>query len=42
MARRTPYVADGVLHVREPSGRPEIAVDSPSWVGTASCAPNLA
>jgi LuxR family maltose regulon positive regulatory protein len=32
MTRRIPEVADGVLHVREPSGRPEIAVDSPSWV----------
>ena len=32
MTRRIPQVADGVLHVLEPSGGPEIAVDSPSWV----------
>src|SRR5215210_1489617 len=31
MARRTPYVADGMLRVPEPSGRPEIEVDSASW-----------
>src|SRR5215210_5001348 len=31
MARRTPYVVDGVLHVPELSGRPEIEVDSASW-----------
>ena len=29
MVRRIPHVADGVLHTREPSGGPEIAVDSP-------------
>src|SRR5215213_4185781 len=32
MTRRIPQVADGVLHVLEPSGGPEIAVDSPTWV----------
>jgi LuxR family maltose regulon positive regulatory protein len=32
MTRRIPEVADGVLHVLEPSSGPEIAVDSPSWV----------
>src|ERR671920_2282306 len=32
MTRRIPEVAYGVLHVLEPSGGPEIAVDSPSWV----------
>src|SRR5215210_3989655 len=31
MARRTPYVADGMLHVPELSGRPEIEVGSASW-----------
>src|SRR5215217_6526693 len=31
MARRTPYVADGMLHVPELSGHPEIEVDSVSW-----------
>src|SRR5215210_1756498 len=31
MARRTPYVADGMLHVPELGGRPEIEVDSASW-----------
>ena len=32
MTRRIPQVADGVLHVLDPSGGPEIAVASPSWV----------
>src|SRR3712207_4396303 len=32
MRRRIPEVADGVLRVLEPSGGPEIAVDSSSWV----------
>src|SRR5918992_93180 len=32
MAQRIPYVVDGVLHGPEPSGGPEIAVGSPSWV----------
>ena len=32
MARHTPYVSDGVLHVREPSGGPKIVVGSPSWI----------
>src|SRR5215212_3002162 len=32
MARRTPYVADGVLHVPGTRGDPEIEVDSASWV----------
>ena len=32
MVRRIPHVADGVLHTREPSGGPKIAVDSPAWV----------
>jgi LuxR family transcriptional regulator, maltose regulon positive regulatory protein len=32
MTRRVPQVADGVLHVFEPSGGPEITVGSPSWV----------
>ena len=32
MARRIPRVADGVLHILEPQGRPEITVGSPSWV----------
>src|SRR5215217_4768349 len=31
MARRIPLVAAGVLHVLEPPGGPEIAVDSPGW-----------
>jgi LuxR family maltose regulon positive regulatory protein len=31
MARRIPYVADGVLHAEDPPGRPEIAVDSAAW-----------
>ena len=31
MAQRIPYVVDGVLHVPEPSGGPEIAIGSPSW-----------
>jgi hypothetical protein len=31
MARRIPLVAAGVLHVLEPPGGPEIAVDSPAW-----------
>src|SRR5829696_6105624 len=31
MPRRTPYVADGMLHVPELSGRPEIEVGSASW-----------
>jgi hypothetical protein len=31
MARRIPYVADGVLHAEDPSGTPEIAVDSAAW-----------
>jgi LuxR family maltose regulon positive regulatory protein len=32
MTRRIPQVADGVLHVLDPSGGPEITVASPSWV----------
>jgi LuxR family maltose regulon positive regulatory protein len=32
MTRRIPQVANGVLHVLDPSGGPEIAVASPSWV----------
>src|SRR5215208_6008489 len=32
MRRRIPQVADGVLHVLDPSGGPEIAVTSPSWI----------
>jgi hypothetical protein len=32
MARRTPYVADGVLHISGLRGEPEIGVDSASWV----------
>src|SRR5829696_3608316 len=32
MARRTPYVADGVLHVPDTRDDPEIEVDSASWV----------
>ena len=32
MTRRIPQVADGVLHVPGPPRRPEIVVDSPSWV----------
>jgi LuxR family transcriptional regulator, maltose regulon positive regulatory protein len=32
MARRTPYVADGVLHVPGTRDDPEIEVDSASWV----------
>src|SRR5215213_7717917 len=32
MARRTPYVADGVLHVPGTRNDPEIEVDSASWV----------
>src|ERR687889_2388123 len=32
MTRRIPQVADGVLHVLDPSGAPEIAVASPSWI----------
>jgi ATP/maltotriose-dependent transcriptional regulator MalT len=28
---RAHYVADGVLHRREPPGSPDLAVDSPSW-----------
>ena len=32
MTRRIPQVADGVLHVLDPSGGPEIAVASPSWI----------
>jgi LuxR family maltose regulon positive regulatory protein len=31
MTRRIPEVVDGMLHVLEPSGGPEIAVDSRSW-----------
>jgi LuxR family transcriptional regulator, maltose regulon positive regulatory protein len=31
MARRTPYVADGMLHIPELRGHPEIEVDSASW-----------
>src|SRR5918994_66103 len=31
MARRIPLVAAGVLHVLDPPGGPEIAVDSPAW-----------
>src|SRR4051812_49181132 len=31
MARRTPYVADGMLYVPELGGRPEIEVGSASW-----------
>jgi LuxR family maltose regulon positive regulatory protein len=31
MARRTPYVADGVLHVAGLRGGPELQVDSTSW-----------
>jgi LuxR family maltose regulon positive regulatory protein len=32
MARRTPYVADGVLHIPGLRGDPEIGVGSASWV----------
>jgi hypothetical protein len=32
MTRRIPRVADGVLHVLDPSGGAEIAVASPSWI----------
>jgi LuxR family transcriptional regulator, maltose regulon positive regulatory protein len=32
VTRRIPQVADGVLHVLDPSGGPEIAVASPSWI----------
>jgi LuxR family maltose regulon positive regulatory protein len=32
MTRRIPQVADGVLHVLDPSGGSEIAVASPSWI----------
>jgi hypothetical protein len=32
MARRTPYVTDGVLHVPDTCDDPEIEVDSASWV----------
>jgi LuxR family transcriptional regulator, maltose regulon positive regulatory protein len=32
VTRRTPQVADGVLRVLDPSGGPEIAVASPSWI----------
>src|SRR3712207_1463201 len=31
MARRTPYVLDGVLHIPGLRGDPEIRVDSASW-----------
>jgi LuxR family transcriptional regulator, maltose regulon positive regulatory protein len=31
VARRIPYVVDGVLHLPESSGGPEIAIGSPSW-----------
>ena len=31
MAQLIPYVVDGVLHVPEASGEPEIAIGSPSW-----------
>src|SRR5919112_4666959 len=31
MARRTPYVADGMLHVPGQGGGPEVEVDSASW-----------
>jgi hypothetical protein len=31
MARRTPYVADGVLHVLGLRGGPEIKVGAASW-----------
>ena len=31
MARRIPYVADGMLHAEDPPGTPEIAVDSAAW-----------
>ncbi|HLL98501.1 MAG TPA: LuxR C-terminal-related transcriptional regulator [Rubrobacteraceae bacterium] len=33
MARHTPYVEDGVLHVHERPGVPRVVVGSPSWVG---------
>ena len=32
MARHIPYVLDGVLHLREPSDGPAIAVGSASWI----------
>jgi LuxR family transcriptional regulator, maltose regulon positive regulatory protein len=32
VTRRIPQVADGVLHVLDPSGGPDIAVASPSWI----------
>src|SRR5918994_5320806 len=32
MTRRIPNVADGMLHVLDPSGGPGIAVASPSWI----------
>src|SRR5919112_1898174 len=32
MARHTPYVADGVLHIPGLRGDPEIGVDSASWI----------
>src|SRR5919112_5093724 len=31
MARRTPHVANGMLHAQESPGAPEVAVDSPAW-----------
>jgi hypothetical protein len=36
MTRRIPQVTDGVLHVLDPSGGPEIAVASPSWIAWLS------
>ena len=33
MARHTPYVEDGVLHVHERPGDPGVVVGSPFWVG---------
>jgi LuxR family maltose regulon positive regulatory protein len=32
VARQISYVADGLLHVPEPSSEPKIAVGSPSWI----------
>src|SRR5918994_5908455 len=32
MTRRIPQVAEGVLRFLDPSGEPEIAVASPSWI----------
>jgi hypothetical protein len=31
VAQRIPYRIDGVLHIPEPSGGPEIEIGSPAW-----------